>query len=70
VVVLAETLATLLQRRGAKVKVYERDVDKNARVQESPLDLHDESGLAALAKANLSASKKSHVPDLNAKPFV
>lgn len=47
------TLAKLLQLKGAEVKVYERDLNKNARVQGSPLDLHDESGLAALRKAGL-----------------
>lgn len=47
------TLARLLQLKGVNVKVYERDLDKNARVQGSPLDLHDNSGLAAIIKANL-----------------
>jgi 2-polyprenyl-6-methoxyphenol hydroxylase-like FAD-dependent oxidoreductase len=47
------TLARLLHLEGADVKVYERDLNKNARVQGSPLDLHEESGLAALRKANL-----------------
>jgi 2-polyprenyl-6-methoxyphenol hydroxylase-like FAD-dependent oxidoreductase len=47
------TLAKLLQLKGADVKLYERDFDKNARVQGSPLDLHDESGLAAIRKAGL-----------------
>lgn len=47
------TLARLLQMQGVNVKVYERDLNKEVRVQGSLLDLHDESGLAALAKANL-----------------
>ena len=47
------TLARLLQMKGVDVKVYERDFDKNARVQGSPLDMHDESGLAAIRKADL-----------------
>ncbi|WP_029268836.1 NAD(P)/FAD-dependent oxidoreductase [Flavobacterium sp. KJJ] len=47
------TLARLLQLKNVNVKVYERDLNKNARVQGSPLDLHDESGLAAIRKANL-----------------
>jgi len=47
------TLARLLQLKGANVKLYERDVDKYARVQGSPLDMHDESGLAALRQAAL-----------------
>jgi len=54
------TLAKLLQLKGANVKVYERDTDKNARVQGSPLDLHTESGLAALNKANLIAEFKKN----------
>lgn len=47
------TLARLMQLKGCQVQVYERDLDKNARVQGAPLDLHDESGLAALTKAGL-----------------
>ena len=47
------TLARLLQLKGANVKLYERDFNKEARVQGSTLDLHEESGLAALRKANL-----------------
>lgn len=47
------TLARLLQLQGANVKVYERDVNKNARMVGSPLDMHKESGLAAIIKANL-----------------
>lgn len=47
------TLARLLQMKGALVKVYERDFDKNARVQGSPLDLHEDSGLAAIREAGL-----------------
>lgn len=54
------TLARLLQLKGADVKVYERDMNKNARVQGSPLDLHDESGLAALSKANLLEEFKNN----------
>jgi 2-polyprenyl-6-methoxyphenol hydroxylase-like FAD-dependent oxidoreductase len=54
------TLARLLQRKGADVKVYERDLNKNARVQGSPLDLHEESGLAALRKADLLEEFKKH----------
>jgi len=47
------TLARLLQLKGAYVKVYERDVNKDVRVQGGALDLHTESGLAALHKAGL-----------------
>lgn len=46
-------LARLLQLKGANVKVYERDFSKDARLIGSPLDMHEESGLAALRKANL-----------------
>jgi lactate dehydrogenase-like 2-hydroxyacid dehydrogenase len=42
------TLARLLQQGGAKVTVYERDHSRRARVQGSALDLHEDSGLAAL----------------------
>ena len=47
------TLARLLQQRGAQVSVYERDQSRNARVQGSALDLHEDSGLAALEAAGL-----------------
>ncbi len=47
------TLARLLQLKGADVKVYERDINKDARVQGATLDLHEESGLAALQEAGL-----------------
>lgn len=57
------TLARLLQLKGVNVKVYERDINKNARVQGSPLDLHEESGLLALRKANLLEEfKKNYMP--------
>lgn len=57
------TLARLLQLEGANVKVYERDINKYARVQGSPLDLHEESGLAALRKAGLMEEfKKNYMP--------
>ena len=47
------TLARLLQLRGATVHVYERDADRHERVQGGTLDLHHESGLAALGQAGL-----------------
>jgi len=57
------TLARLLQLKGAHVKVYERDLNKNARVQGSPLDLHENSGLAALRAAHLlDEFKKNYLP--------
>jgi len=54
------TLARLLQLQNVKVKVYERDLNKHARVQGSPLDLHDGSGLAAIHKADLFKEFKSN----------
>ena len=47
------TLARLLQMKGANVKVYERDLNKEVRVQGATLDLHEESGLKALREAGL-----------------
>ena len=47
------TLARLLQMNGADVKVYERDLNRDVRVQGATLDLHEESGLAALRAAGL-----------------
>jgi 2-polyprenyl-6-methoxyphenol hydroxylase-like FAD-dependent oxidoreductase len=62
------TLAKLLQLKGANVKLYERDFDKNARVQGSPLDLHEESGLAAIRKANLfNEFKQNFLPRADRK---
>jgi 2-polyprenyl-6-methoxyphenol hydroxylase-like FAD-dependent oxidoreductase len=55
------TLARLLQLKGANVKVYERDLNKDARVQGSPLDMHEESGFAALQAANLADEFKKNV---------
>lgn len=63
------TLARLLQLEGVDVKVYERDVHKNIRHQGSTLDLHEESGLEALRRANLMTEfKEKHRP--NAGRFV
>ena len=57
------TLARLLQLKGANVKVYERDFNKDARMVGSPLDMHEGSGMAALRKANLlSEFKKNFRP--------
>ncbi len=47
------TLARLLQLKNVAVKVYERDADESARQQGATLDLHEESGLEALRRANL-----------------
>jgi len=65
------TLAKLLQLKGANVKVYERDFNKDARVQGAPLDLHEESGLAALRKAGLlDAFRKYFRPGADKKLIV
>jgi 2-polyprenyl-6-methoxyphenol hydroxylase-like FAD-dependent oxidoreductase len=47
------TLARLLQLHGATAHVYERDLNRYMRVQGATLDLHHESGLAALRQAGL-----------------
>lgn len=58
------TLARLLQLKNANVKVYERDVNKDVRVQGATLDLHEESGLEALRRAGLMDDfKANHRPD-------
>lgn len=54
------TLARLLQQNGAAVTVYERDLSRHERVQGGTLDLHDESGLAALRAAGLLEEFKAH----------
>ncbi|GAB3691108.1 NAD(P)/FAD-dependent oxidoreductase [Spirosoma flavus] len=54
------TLARLLQRSGATVNVYERDLNRNVRVQGATLDLHDESGLKAIQKAGLMDAFKAN----------
>lgn len=54
------TLARLLQLKGINVTVYERDKDNNARIQGGALDLHTESGLAALDNAGLLNEFKLH----------
>ncbi len=60
------TLARLLQQMNAQVSVYERDQSRSARVQGSALDLHEDSGLAALEAAGLiDAFWASHRPDLD-----
>lgn len=57
------TLARLLQMKGVNVTVYERDFSREARVQGSPLDLHENSGLAAIRKAGLlDVFKNSYMP--------
>ena len=59
------TLARLLQMQGASITVYERDHSREARVQGSALDLHEDSGLAALEAAGLTAQFwANYRPDL------
>ncbi|MVN23153.1 FAD-dependent oxidoreductase [Mucilaginibacter arboris] len=58
------TLARLLQLKGANVKVYERDLNRDVRKQGGTLDLHTESGLKALEEAGLmDAFKANYRPD-------
>lgn len=58
------TLANLLTRKGVSIRVYERDENKDARVQGATLDLHEESGLEALKRAGLlEAFYANHRPD-------
>ena len=65
------TLARLLQLKGADVKVYERDLNKDARLTGSPLDMHEESGLAALRMADLLEEfKKNFRPGADKKVIV
>ncbi|RQO31488.1 2-polyprenyl-6-methoxyphenol hydroxylase [Taibaiella sp. KBW10] len=52
------TLARLLQQKGAHVKVYERDFDKDVRMQGATLDLHFESGLKAIEATGLTDAFK------------
>src|SRR5215470_11164503 len=47
------TLARLLQMQNADVKVFERDLNRDVRVQGSTLDLHEGSGLEAMKRAGL-----------------
>lgn len=54
------TMARLLQMKGVAVKLYERDINKDARVQGTTLDLHEASGLKALKQAGLLAAFKQH----------
>lgn len=54
------TLARLLQLKGAKVTVFERDLHEHVRVQGATLDLHDDSGLKALRQAGLLDAFKAN----------
>lgn len=50
------TMARLLQQQGVAVTVYERDANPQARVWGGTLDLHEDTGQAALKKAGLLES--------------
>jgi 2-polyprenyl-6-methoxyphenol hydroxylase-like FAD-dependent oxidoreductase len=52
------TLARLLQLKGADLKVYERDFNKESRVQGAIVDLHFDSGLKVMTAAGLLDSFK------------
>lgn len=57
------TLARLLQMQNVEVRVYERDTDRNVRVQGATLDLHEGTGLEALKRAGLlDEFHKNHRP--------
>lgn len=57
------TLARLLQAKGMEVKVYERDFNRDSRVQGAIVDLHFESGLEVLEAAGLmDAFKANYLP--------
>ncbi len=47
------TTARLLQMRGAEVKVYERDENKNSRISGGTLDIHHDIGQVALKMAGV-----------------
>lgn len=53
-------LARLLQLKGAEVKVYERDLNRAARVQGAIVDLHFDSGLKVMEAAGLMEAFKEH----------
>lgn len=53
------TLARFLQMKGVRLTVYERDINREARVQGATLDLHVGSGLKAINEAGLMDAFKS-----------
>lgn len=54
-------LARLLQLNDIPVVVYEREVSADARVQGGTLDLHEDTGLAALKAAKLDAEAERYM---------
>lgn len=63
-------LARLLQMKDADVKVYERDVNRNVRVQGSTLDLHEGSGLEAMKRAGLIDEFYAHHRPIASKMLI
>jgi 2-polyprenyl-6-methoxyphenol hydroxylase-like FAD-dependent oxidoreductase len=55
------TLARILQRNGIGVVVYDLDAGPDARPQGGMLDMHEESGQAALRAAGLYDAFRAHV---------
>lgn len=65
------TLAKLLQQKNLDVVVYERDLNQHARVQGSPLDLHEDAGLAAIVKTGLlDEFKRNFLPKADRKKLM
>ncbi|MBE9599420.1 FAD-dependent monooxygenase [Pedobacter sp. MC2016-24] len=54
------TLAVLLQCKGVDVKVYERDLNQQSRIQGAIVDLHFDSGLKVMEAAGLMDAFKSY----------
>ncbi len=65
------TLAKLLQLKGVEVNLYERDVNREARLIGSPLDMHEGSGLTAIREMGLlKPFKEKYRPGADKKVIV
>ena len=64
------TLARLLQMQNVDVKVYERDVNRDVRVQGSTLDLHEGTGLEAMKRAGLMDEFYTHHRPIASKMLI